>query len=92
MTHSLVFLGQLLKSGIGRISVVGIQESLELLNYLALMREVDMLLIALSFGGCIACLEEMVACSKEIRPQHVALFLGHNTDGFPLLLECDKLI
>ena len=56
------------------------------------MSEVDMLLIALSFGGSIACLKEMVACSKEIRPQYVALFLGQNTDGFPLLLESDKLI
>ena len=63
-----------------------LQERLELFDDRTFLVEVLMLLATLSGCCLVTRLEEMVAGTHELLPQLVTQFLGHHTDGLPLLL------
>ena len=91
MTDGLVLVDQQVQFLLKVVAGI-LQERLELFDDGTFLLEVLMLLATLSGSSLVACLEEMVAGTHKLLPQLVAQFLGHHTDGLPLLLQGNELI
>ena len=91
VSHLVVFLCERLHLLLRCLSSI-LCERLQLLDDALLLLEVGVLLVALSCAGCVASLEELVACAEELLPELVADLLRNHAYGLPFLLQRDELV
>ena len=91
MTNGVIFTNQLLHLLLQSF-YFSLCELLELSHDTALLLQVIILFMTLTCSCCIACLEELIACTEEIIPKLVTELAWHHTYLLPVLLQLDKFV
>ena len=93
MTHALPLGLQILECFDRGLTLrrIGIQ-SFQFLYYLLLLLQIGTLIASCAGSILLFLLKEVIACGKEAMSHLIGIFLGHRTDGLPLLLHACQLI